>query len=440
MDIIILLISLFLLIRNKLAEVLFSIILLTTNYLGAGNNLSTFLFTHNVSDAGLILYIALFIYILIKNHWRLKFSNLGRYSVLVYLFLFISIILDLTLNQISFSSVLKTSRHWIFLSAIWIFAYIQPSDIEKLIFYLFKVTLFITIIMIFEFVSGIKILPNRLVTGVSQTGHSFIRGSIPSTFTLFFLFLLFAGYFRFSVSIKYIFIVILVLIVIISMIRSLFIAMIFGIALTFWLKGKSKIRSVLAAISLASLLFIFVLSTPIVGERFLAGFEEVKSFKANNDVEGNFSFRILLTLERVQYIIEKPQYVLFGIGNVTEDQFPEIFRFGLPNEKGGINQLDTGDIAWAILFLRLGFLGTIIYLLIYLRLLKKLFCFVKQNKLVLAMYIYLVINLFLLTFSGAAITQGHFWILPFLVYTLINNKQYNESSIDNNSYTLLQSR
>jgi hypothetical protein len=437
MDLLILIISILLLVKKKIVWVLFSIILLTTNYLGAGSNLSSFPVNHNVSDSGLILFIALYVYLLYNNNFRIKTSTIGKFVFIFYIFLFISILIDLTFNRIGFSSILKTSRHWIFLSAIWIFTYINSLEITKLISYLLKATIIITTIMLFEFVSGIKVFPNEIVSSVSQAGQEYTRASIPSTFTLFFLFLLFTNYFQISKQKKNVYIAILVSIIIASMIRSFFAAMVIGITLNLWLNGKSKLRNLKVAFSIVTVLTIIILATPIVRERFITGFEEIKSFKTDDNIEGNFSFRVLLTLERVVYVFEKPQYIMFGIGNITEKNFPDKFLIGLKDDEGKTIQIDTGDIAWALFFLRLGILGTLIYLLFYFKLLRSFYNFASQNSLYLAMFVFLIVNIFPLSFTGSIITQGHFWLLTFLIYSLTNRDKNNEFTTGNNCNTII---
>ena len=62
------------------------------------------------------------------------------------------------------------------------------------------------------------------------------------------------------------------------------------------------------------------------------------------------------------------QYSIFGLGFISENNFKGNFKIGLLNEKNHVIQLDTGDISWALFFVRLGILGTIIYVSIYIML------------------------------------------------------------------------
>lgn len=437
MDILILFIAIILLFRDKIALVLFALIVLNTNYLGAGSNISEFPIPHNISDSGFILFVCVCIYLLFKSKWHIRKNSISRYVTYFYFFLLLSFLVDIAINDIELTSIIKTSRHWIYLSGVWILAYIKNSDIEKLIRFLFIATILITVLMLIEYFSGLKILPNKLTTAVAQTGLSYTRASIPSTFTLFFLFLLFVDYFKFSVPLKYFFIVILGMIIIFSMIRSFFIAMLIGIFLVLWFKRKAKVVNIIVALSLSTILFAAILATPVIRERYFTGIEEVKSFNVTNSVEGNFSFRILLAMERALYVSEKPQYFLFGIGNITEENFAETFIIGLQDDNARVVQLDTADIAWAIFFIRLGFLGTLIYLMVYYKVLIKLYSSIKQNGLCLAILVFLIINFFPLSLVQTTITQGQFWIFPFLIHNYINNNKINEYTQSNNCNTLI---
>lgn len=429
MDIIILVISLLLMIQGKLAWVLLSLIALTTSYLEAGSNMATFPVNHNVSDSGLILYLSLFIYLLKKNNWKLIKTSLINYVSVLYIFLLVAIFFDLFINDIDLGSIVKTSRHWLFLSCVWIFFYIPTNEIEKLIKYLLNLTALITVIMLIEFFTGIQILGREAMIETSKTGSSFTRASIPSTFTLFFMFLLFSDYFKITKKAKYIYIALFSAIIITSMIRTMFIATVIGMLMLVWLKGKGKekIRSLIGTTFAVAILFVVALSNPVINERFTSGFNEVQTFDTNKEVEGNFSFRLLQMDERVQYLIKSPQYSIFGIGNIIEEKFPDIFQIGLKDENGRATQLNTGDIAWSLLFLRLGFFGTFIYLLFYIKFLRLTFNLRRRSLIGATTFLFLFINLTMLSFSSSTIAIGTFWLFPVLLYYAISKKTSNEN-------------
>lgn len=61
--------------------------------------------------------------------------------------------------------------------------------------------------------------------------------------------------------------------------------------------------------------------------------------------------------------------MFFGLGLMTDDSPYTYNNFnfviGLPDENGGIYQLDTPDIAWSNFVARYGYVGTFAYLVFY---------------------------------------------------------------------------
>lgn len=422
MDIIILIISLLSLLRGKLAWVLLGLLALTNSYLGAGNDLSTFLFPHNVSDSGIILYVALFLYILKKNNGKLKTSSIGKYLIAFYIFLVISILIDIKLNNIDLISIINTGRHWIFLSCVFIFYFIPTEDVEKLVIYLLRATAFISGIILIEYLTGIKIIGISSVEDVTKAGQAFVRGAIPSTFTLFFIILLSGDYFKFSRKIKYFYILLFSAVLLVSMIRSMLAALVIGIIMSVILKGKLKTKSIIRLIASLVILTTFIFSNPLIKERFRSGMDDLTSLNIDKNIQGTFSYRIFHLAERMDYINSNPQYAIFGIGNVVEKDFRDIFVIGIKDsETQRVWQLVSPDISWSSLFIRLGYLGTFFYFLFYLSTLR-VYRFRKQSSLALSLYIYLCLSLVMISFTSFDIAKGQFMILPMLVFFYIIKK------------------
>lgn len=89
-----------------------------------------------------------------------------------------------------------------------------------------------------------------------------------------------------------------------------------------------------------------------------------------------------------------------SIGNRQHSgkEFPTTFKVGLYNARmGRPTQLDTSDIAWALLVLRLGILGTLILMVIWIKMISlSSRCSASFGK---AVYVYLCIS-FLYHFAG----------------------------------------
>ena len=96
------------------------------------------------------------------------------------------------------------------------------------------------------------------------------------------------------------------------------------------------------------------------------------------------------------------------------------------NQEGEQAQLDTGDIAWALLLLRLGLVGTLIWCglsMVFIR------CFYKKrnDSLSVPLISYLLLNLFVLSFASTTIYNGVYWVVPLICMNIVcsvdNNKQ-----------------
>ncbi len=329
-------------------------------------------------------------------------------------------------NGIDLLSIVKTSRHWIFLSCIWIFALIPVENIKKLIKYLLNALTFAALITIIDFFFNIQLLGKEVKTEYLNPGFLIERAAIPSVLIIFFILLLFSKYFKFKPKIKYFYISIFSTVLITSMIRSLFLATGLGILLVFILQEKLKLKNLFTGIIVIVVLIFLVMTNPIIQERFGEGLRDIQTFELNSNVQGNFSLRILQMSERIYYISQSLPHAIFGIGNITEQNFPYVFTIGIRDEYGMVTQLDTADIAWSLLFLRLGFIGTIIYIAYYINILIRFYKFKLISPLSATMFVYLFITITIISFASSDIAAGQFWIFPILVYYRIFKTSYNE--------------
>ncbi len=434
MDLLILFIGILLVLKHKYAWALLALLVLTTSYLGVGSNASSFPVRHNVSDSGLILFVFMSIYLLWRNKFLIKRNKLTFYVGIFYVFLFISFLIDLVFNHINIISIIKTSRHWIFLSSVWLFYYIPRQETEKLIRYLLNITFVISILLLLDFFTGWGILKQ---INLQQTASGLVskRGAIPSTFTVFFILLLFSNYLKLNTRKKYIYLFVLSAVLMVSMIRSWLIATLIGIFIIYiYNNAKINKNNALSIVFILTILVGGIISNSFIKTRFLEGFSEIQNFNLEGEVEGTFSYRIFHTIERLEYITSDIQYALFGIGNVTEENAKTNFQFGIRDQYGRVAQLDTADIAWSILFIRLGILGTILYLFFFIKLILFFKSFRKQNLLALTLLSFLTIELLFISLASGELAKGSFILFPVLIYYYL--KDYETTTISNHSNTI----
>lgn len=414
-SLIILILSLYFFFSNKKGLSLYLFIALTTGgFWIIGDVTSLFGSTIRLTDFALVYVIVLVLYKLFTGHLeKLK----GPFVVLNYLLLFITlaILVDLSLNGTSIGDIFRSSRNWLLL----LFVYLLPSFSKEEIQHSFKIVIYTTILELFLFLTEPltgKVLFSYEGTIKALQLKNVERFALFPPMTLF----LFVWYFT-SSNIKKIhknIIIALILIVItITMIRSLILALAFIIILSIFIDNTKSIAKKFV-LTLTIITFgIIISSYEPLNKRFTESSSDLSSLsKENSKVEGNMSFRILLASERLEYILSDTQKSIFGIGFITEEHFKKQFIIGLKDNNHRTIQLDTGDIAWAIFFIRLGLFGTFLYLIFYIGV-TIFFWKNKNNEIALAGFYYMIIY-FIASFTGVNIASGVFVIIPALLYKL----------------------
>ncbi len=423
LEVILFLIAVIQISRNKMALPLTIILFLSQSYSFCGSNLSTLGFSHQYSDTGLVLFIFMLIVMLLHKPQKLDMRLVYPVKVGIVLFLtffIIAAIIDLLVNDDKFSSVVRVFRQWICLSAVWMIPYLKPRDVIKALNYVMYISVFIALVYLYEFFTDSDI------TGAYRFGGG-TRASIPWSVSFLVFVLLFNNCYHINTFLKWLFIVIIVFEYFMTGTRSIFFACIIvaGVSLLFNGKGVSTNKIMILAFSLAAV--GIVLSTDnILTERLFTTKEDISALQGNsNRVGGNMSFRMLMLSERMYYLNQHPQYAVFGIGNIQEsDLKQQLFHIGLKSKNGGVTQLDTGDIAWVLLFLRYGYLGTLIYIGTIFFSMIRLFFQNRKSPLGFATLLYVLCALILLSYTSSVIASSFFWIVPILIIRLLPSTNF----------------
>ena len=155
---------------------------------------------------------------------------------------------------------------------------------------------------------------------------------------------------------------------------------------------------------------------------------------------GTLSFRVLLLMERVNYMFNNPRYAVFGIGTRHEDspKTQQQFDFVLGSRralKGTFDQTSSGDLAWVNPLMRFGFLG--IAILLYLSWVIIRFLYRRRNDSDLAMSAFLFyLFLFIISFKNDHL-YGNMQV--FFVYLLIESIRYSWRLNQRNDQAIKQS-
>jgi hypothetical protein len=167
-------------------------------------------------------------------------------------------------------------------------------------------------------------------------------------------------------------------------------------------------------------------------EAVITGNIESSEFEMDNLGNATFTFRILHLLERNQYLLEHPKAMIFGAGLMPEDSkiVDKMFDFkiGLVAElTDAPAQLDSGDISYSVLLLRLGYIGTALYLLLIVYFM--VFFYKKRdNRYGLFTFLYLILTIGV-SFFSANLLHPVTYLLPVISYQIIRKTDSESEEI-----------
>lgn len=411
--------------RNRLGAVFVIILFLFEAKFFTGDTQSSFMFPHNYFDVGLLLFIGTMIRLALrKTDLDLLPTKWIRWGVIFfYVFLLVAISVDMIYNEVAPIATLKYFRNWSVLTLVFFVNRIRKPEIDSFLRYYLIISVSFAFVFIFEY------LFDLYITGAQI--HRGYRASVLSWTIIMVLLLLLMNYYHIGSLTKWCCVIIILVELILSASRSGFIAYVIagGGALLF-ASSTSLLRKILLFSMLAMGLIVLFASNNEISKRFDDASQDMESVNTQKGVVvGNFSFRWLLMAERAIYISQEPQRIVFGIGTIQEKDFPTIFSIGYyDNERHRPNQIDTGDNAWAPLMMRLGFVGTGVYICaIFIPFI--VLCHNKRKEVYsFCLLIYILVSLVIISFTYNEITSSGFWFMPMilLLTTLPKSHYYNQ--------------
>lgn len=414
MDLCIFVLSITILLFSKRIEWPISgMLVLSNDYLGIGK----FFKDHHLNyfqphDLGLVLLVLILIVVVFRYHQVNKsreVKKINRYISVFFVFLFLTIIVDLFANDIDLWSVARTSRHWLMLLACVPLMRVPKSNLENVIKILYYLTLAVSTIIVFEFLTGSYFFTSEARTSIEGV----VRGALPSTYALFYVLLIAMGFGNQKAIVRYAILALLTFSLLISATKSIALGLFVGFVILMFFKSKTIVGAFSRIVVVSVLALTVVSLMPSLRTRLIYGRD---NFGSVND--GSTTFRMMLAEERFIFIKQDPVTLIFGIGNVTEDNFHGSFQVGHVNQDGEQAQLDTGDIAWALAFLRLGLIGTILWvglsIVFTMSFIRK-----KDERLSIPLASYLLLNLFVLSFAGTTIYNGVYWVIPLICLNIV---------------------
>lgn len=407
MDIIILFIGFVFLAKRKYDWVIFIILLLSSNYMQMRLPLEfirpTFPFPHQILDTSLLLYLCLYFKVISNRKMDIRLSQtIG--VVLLFFYFLIAAIMDVSRN-VEISDILFYLRGYLLLTFIFIAGSFSYDVILKVLKKVYYATATICLIILFQRFTNIELIPFIPI--------DLERGVKAPIFAIFCSFLSLINVFKVSRPKQIAHVIVFLLPILLNSKMTYLLSIVLIYVLYLIIKnGVNVVKSITYIVLVMIFLNIVLVLFPTISERIMEIQGNLSTIGTENAGD-NFSFRMAHAYERLMYVLNGGFFEWFhGVGFINERNFKSgIFTIGLLNEEHNIIQLDTGDIAWSILFVRFGIVGTLIFIFFLLRLIIQLLKLYGVCKL---FGCYLLVALFFQSLGNAVLVDGFFYILPLL--------------------------
>ncbi len=389
------------------------------------------------TDFAVVYLIAIALINALKGNNEFFKPQIKIYKVAAVIGLYITLefIRTLVLKEEFFSLALANYRTYIPFFSFWLVQELKGQEVKRLFKQITVITVFSTILYDLQPLLGIKILQHA---NIGETRYR----NIP--YLAYFFMLLAAIRLNFirwkTVALVLVFLIAVVL----TQHRAVMIAYVFCVGLYSLMarKGGKLVQYGLVG------LFVFLFA----GETIINRFENETSNRSTiDDIEtvinmdyesavynefenedGTLSFRVLLFIERIDYMLKNPRYAVFGIGTRHEDspktqkQFD--FNLGTINHRTElIGQISSGDLAWVDPLMRFGFFGIALFLYMSWTIIKFLYKNRKISDITMSAFLFYLF-LILISFKNDHL-YGNMQI--FFVYLLIEYIRYSSVKYKN---------
>jgi hypothetical protein len=410
MDILLFIIGLFALIRNKLASTITIIFVLCSTYLQLNipdPHFSNAFFEHNVMDVGLILYILFFLKVAFRYgiNWR---GSLQKTVTLFLLFLIINGGYDIVHCGTSFGDVIRYLRLWMLLTIVYVAPRIPSCFTIRSFRQVGIITVVVSSLVIFQLLTSIELIEFRRVAE---------RGIKPPITAIIYGAFYILNYWKLSKLKTYTASALCVIPILLSLKMTYAISvLLITLVAIYFSKSIGSGKKVFYPIAILVVSILFLTANNSFSERFRTMYSETETI-SSGEVSGNFSYRILHASERFNYIIATPETAIRGIGYVSETNFYRSpFVLGVYNaERERVDQLDNGDILWSNVFVRIGLFGVILYAWMFYKLTMAFYKGRKTYSTYDYWFSYLLISLIFTSLGNDTMGHGFFFLYPYLM-------------------------
>lgn len=308
----------------------------------------------------------------VKGNSKFFKPQIKAYKVATFIGLYITMefVRTIVLKEEIFTFALANYRTYIPLFSFWLVQELKEREVNRLLKQIAVITVTSTVLYDLQPLLDIKILQHA---NINETRYR----NIP--FLAYFFMILSTIRMDFSRWETVALVLVFLIAVALTQHRAVMMAYVFCIGLYLLMTKNGGKFLQYGMIGLVVLL--------LAGERIINRFEDKTSGRStlediktvinldyqsavNNEFEnenGTFSFRVLLLMERVDYMLHNPRYMVFGIGTRHEDSPKTLqqFDFTLGSyrySKDAIGQTSSGDLAWVNPLMRFGFFGIVLFL------------------------------------------------------------------------------
>jgi hypothetical protein len=344
---------------------------------------------------------------------RRNFSLLGIY----FSFLLLALVYSLFVREIEVSVVMRVFRNFIFFISLFLFLPLELPDLEKIwkgVIYATTIASVLYCLQPLLHVVFLNQVSNDLT--IEDVAPVFRFYNVPVFICPVIFFLFFPGH-TFSIRFRNLQLVINMLAILLTQHRNLMIAVV--LCLFLYLILNKKIRPANAIIYCALCMGILIMADNFMGNRFSKGMGDLGNVSSAprrpvpfQDITlselSTTEFRKLLFMERLHYVLKDDARSVFGIGLMTDDSKKARalqFYIGVPDDDGNISQVANIDIAWASMLLQLGIVGTVLFILLHLALLKY-FWSQRKDRYMQTGILYIVC-LFIMSLYGSVIVMPY---------------------------------
>lgn len=385
------------------------------------------------------LLVVAFLNLTKGNHAFFK-PQIKIYKIVTVIGLYITIefIRTIVLKEEIFSFALANYRTYIPFFSFWLVQELKEREIKRLLKQIASITIVSTVLFDLQPLLDIKILQH------ANIGETRLR-NIP--YLAYFFMLLATVRMNFNRWKSVALVLVFLIAVVLTQHRAVMMAYVFCVGLHLLMTKK---RGRFLQYGMIGLLFFL-----FAGEAIMTRFEKegVNNSTTLDDIKavvnldyqsaasnefgnenGTLSFRVLLLMERVDYMLKNPRYIVFGLGTRHEDSpiTQQQFDFILGSNRastGTFDQISSGDLAWVNPLMRFGFLG--IALLLYLSWIIITFLYRNRNVSNVTMTAFLFYLFLMLTSFKNDHLYGNmqmffiYLLIEYIRYSNVNYKKYS---------------